>query len=37
MESLAKEIFEVEVESKTILLDVDTPEALQEIKSILKL
>ena len=36
MASLAKEIFEVEVGSKSILLDVDTPEALQEIKSILK-
>lgn len=37
MASLAKEIFEVEAESKTILLDVDTPGDLQEIKSILKL
>ena len=36
MESLAKEIFEVAVSSKAILLDVDTPQALQEIKSILK-
>jgi molybdenum cofactor cytidylyltransferase len=36
MASLAKEIFEVEAESKTILLDVDTPGDLQEIKSILK-
>lgn len=36
MESLAKEIFEVAVSSKAILLDVDTPQGLQEIKSILK-
>jgi molybdenum cofactor cytidylyltransferase len=36
MASLAKEIFEIEAESKTILLDVDTPGDLQEIKSILK-
>ena len=36
MASLAKEIFEIEAESKTILLDVDTPSDLQEIKSILK-
>lgn len=37
MASLAREIFEVEAESKTILLDVDTPGDLKEIKSILKL
>ena len=35
MESLADEIFEVQVPSRAVLLDVDTPEALQEIKSIL--
>jgi molybdenum cofactor cytidylyltransferase len=37
MDSLGSEILEVAVLSKAILLDVDTPEALQEIKSILKL
>jgi molybdenum cofactor cytidylyltransferase len=36
MKSLVKEIFEVAVSSKAVLLDVDTPQALQEIKSILK-
>ena len=37
MDSLGDEIFEVAVSSKGILLDVDTPDALQEIKSVLKL
>lgn len=37
MNSLGDEIFEVAVPSKTVLLDVDTPDALQEIKSILNL
>ena len=36
MASLAKEIFEVKAECKGVLLDVDTPSDLQEIKSILK-
>ena len=35
MDVLGKEIFEVAVSSKGILQDVDTPEALQGIKSIL--
>ena len=36
MASLAREIFEVKIESKGVLLDVDTPSDLREIKSILK-
>ena len=35
MDALGKEIIEVAVASKGVLQDVDTPEALQEVKSIL--
>jgi molybdenum cofactor cytidylyltransferase len=37
LDALSDEVMEVEVKTRGVLVDVDTPDALQEIKSILKL